>query len=113
MPVVPAIMISMQLKQINIFLLVAFLIILLSCSSTELESNYTTGTVKYISLEGGFYGIIGDDGEHYDPINLLKEFQVDGKRIMFSYKIRNNLASFHMWGTIIEIIEAKEFSGEK
>lgn len=104
---------SMQFKQINIFLLVAFSIIFLSCSSTEIESIYTTGTVKYISLEGGFYGIIGDDGEHYDPINLSKEFQVDGKRIMFSYKIRNNLAGFHMWGKIIEIIDVKEFSGER
>lgn len=33
-----------------------------------------TGTVKYIDLEGGFFGIIGDSGKNYDPINLSEEF---------------------------------------
>jgi inhibitor of cysteine peptidase len=78
------------------------------CSSNEAELNSTNGTVKYISLEGGFYGIITDKNEHLDPINLSKEFQVDGKRVTFRYIIRTDLASFHMWGAIIEIIEIKE-----
>ena len=62
------------------------------------------GTVKFLDLEGGFYGIISDNGENYDPINLGKEFQVDGLRVRFDAKKRENLTSFHMWGTIIEII---------
>jgi inhibitor of cysteine peptidase len=98
----------MNTKKINIFLFTAVLIISLSCSSTESEVNYTIGTIKYISLEGGFYGIIGDDAQHYDPINLAKEFQVDGKRIVFKYKVRTDLASFHMWGMIIEILDIQE-----
>ena len=90
--------------------LIAFLfltIVIISCSSTEPELN-ETGTVKYISLEGGFYGIITDDGESLDPLNLSKEYQVDGKRIQFKYIEKSDMASFHMWGTIIEIIEIKE-----
>jgi len=63
-----------------------------------------TGTVKFLDLEGGFYGLISDNGEHYDPINLSKEFQVDGLRVRFDARKRENMASFHMWGTIIEII---------
>ena len=62
------------------------------------------GTVKFLDLEGGFYGIIGDNMENYDPINLDKEFQVDGLRVRFDAKKQENVASFHMWGTIIEII---------
>lgn len=63
-----------------------------------------TGTVKFLDFEGGFYGIISDNGENYDPINLSKEFQVDGLRVRFDAKKQENVASFHMWGTIIEII---------
>jgi len=62
------------------------------------------GTVKFLDFEGGFYGIISDNGENYDPINLSKEFQVDGLRVRFDARKRDNMASFHMWGTIIEII---------
>lgn len=83
-------------------------ILSISCSSLESDVKFTTGTVKYISLEGGFYGIITDDNKNLDPLNLSKEFQVDGKRIYFKYIGKKDMASFHMWGTIVEIIEIKE-----
>jgi len=76
------------------------------CKGYETISG--TGTIKFIYLEGGFYGIIGDNGDHYDPINLNQEFQVDGLRVRFEAKIRDDLASFHMWGTIIEIIKIEK-----
>jgi hypothetical protein len=63
-----------------------------------------SGTVRLLDFEGGFYGIISDNGEKYDPINLNKEFQVDGLRVRFDAKKRENMVSYHMWGTIIEII---------
>jgi dienelactone hydrolase len=67
-----------------------------------------TGTVKYINnVEGGFYGIVADDGNNYDPINLGQEFKEDGLRIYFEAKIRNDIASIHMWGTLIEILAIK------
>lgn len=86
-------------------------VLLLSCVDRVADSSvgvYVKGTVKYVSLEGGFWAIYGDDGKHYDPLNLPKEYQSEGKRIKFTFKERNDLASFHMWGTIIEIIEINE-----
>ena len=65
------------------------------------------GTVKYIGLEGGFYGIIGDDGGRYQPLNLPEEYRVDGLRIWFKAKIREDVATIYMWGTPIEILEVK------
>lgn len=83
-------------------------IFFLACSSHLTENlPLAKGTVRYISLEGGFYGIISDKNENFDPINLPKVYQIDGKRIIFTYKERRDLASFHMWGKIIEIIEIK------
>ncbi|MFX1535864.1 MAG: hypothetical protein ACFFDI_16740 [Promethearchaeota archaeon] len=67
-------------------------------------NDVETGTVKFMDLEGGFFGIITDEGKHYDPINLESDYQIDDLRVRFKAKIRDDLGSFHMWGTIIEII---------
>ena len=72
---------------------------------SSLNQFTTSGTVTYIDLEGGFYGIIGDNQENYDPINLPDEFQQEGLRITFTAKYRDDLASIHMWGRIIEILQ--------
>lgn len=83
-------------------------ILSISCSSLESDVKFTKGTVQYISLEGGFYGIKTDDNKSLDPLNLSKKFQVDGKRIYIKYIEKKETVSFHMWGTIVEIIEIKE-----
>jgi len=85
--------------------------VLISCVDKVADLNegeYLTGTVKYVSLEGCFWAIYGDNNKHYDPINLPKEFHSEGKRIKFIFKERNDLASTHMWGTIIELVEVSE-----
>jgi len=70
----------------------------------------TTGTVTYIDLEGGFYGIIGDNQENYDPINLPDKFQKEGLKVRFTAIYRDDLANFHMWGRIIEILQIEEIN---
>ncbi len=67
-----------------------------------------TGTVRFIGLEVGFYGIIGDDGKNYDPINLGQEFQVDGLRVLFEAKVLEGVVSAHMWGTQIEMLKIQK-----
>jgi len=68
----------------------------------------TTGTIKHQGLEGGFWGIVGDDGQNYDPQNLAAEFQKEGLRVSFEAETRPDAASFHMWGTIVEIRSIKK-----
>ena len=60
------------------------------------------GTVKYINLESGFWGIVSDDGKNYDPINLAEEFRREGKRVQVK-AVPKDRVNIHMWGTIIEI----------
>jgi len=67
----------------------------------------TTGTIKHQGLEGGFWGIVGDDGQNYDPQNLAPEFQKEGLRVSFEAETRPDAAGFHMWGTIVEIKSMK------
>ncbi|MFX1575508.1 MAG: hypothetical protein ACFFB0_22455 [Promethearchaeota archaeon] len=64
----------------------------------------TTATITYLNIEGGFYGIVGDDGNHYDPIRLPGFFKLDGLRVEFLALRRDDLTSFHMWGIIIQIL---------
>ena len=61
------------------------------------------GVVTYMDLEGGFYGILGDDGGKYFPINLGVEFREDGLRVRFTMKERKDIMTTTMWGTTIEV----------
>lgn len=70
------------------------------------------GVIKYIGLEGGFYGIIGRRGR-YDPINLPREFQQDGLRVRLTGKLLPDYSSFHMWGRMIELISLRTTRCEK
>ena len=66
-----------------------------------------TGTIKYIPLEGGFYGIETDKGEKYLPLNLPAEFKKDGLKVWFKAKLKKD-ATVQMWGKPVEILEIKK-----
>jgi hypothetical protein len=67
-----------------------------------------TGTVTFLSFEGGFYGIKADDGRNYDPTNLPEDLRKDGLRVRFEAKELRDRASFHMWGTIVELVHIQK-----
>jgi hypothetical protein len=85
-------------------LVVAVIIALPSCTTENDDAVKVTGTIVFLSFEGGFYGIKGDDGKNYDPTNLPQEFRSDGLRVRFAAKELPGRASVHMWGTIVEIV---------
>ncbi len=109
----------MTLKRLLPVSLLGLLIVTLP--SITLESSQENivsgmGTVIFLDFEGGFYGIVSDDGEHYDPVNLSQEFQVDGLRVHFEATILEDVVSIHMWGRLVSIrhieklnIEVPEF----
>jgi len=66
-----------------------------------------TGSIKYIPLEGGFYGIETDKGEKYLPLNLPAEFKKDGLKVWFKAKPKKS-AAIQMWGKPVEILEIKK-----
>ena len=69
------------------------------------ETITDSGTVTYVDLEGGFYGIVADDGTRYLPQNLPEEFAQDGLEVSFTAKVLEDVATIQQWGTPIEIIE--------
>lgn len=95
-----------QMHMIGAVLVCALLVA--SCATDSGDNIIGTGKVVYLSFEGGFYGIRGDDGRNYDPINLPEELRVDGLRVRFEAKEIKNQASFHMWGTIVELVHIQK-----
>ena len=99
-------------KTRNAFIIAAILIILLA--SIFIGQNFfgkgiisATGTVKYIPLEGGFYGIESEKGEKYLPLNLPDKFKKDGLKVWFKAKPKKG-AAIQMWGKPVEILEIKK-----
>jgi inhibitor of cysteine peptidase len=67
-----------------------------------------SGTITYLDLEGGFFGIIGDDGQKYDPVNLEAKYQKDGLRVAFVPEPVKDAAGIHMWGTMVNLVQVEE-----
>ena len=66
-----------------------------------------TGTVTYVNLSGGFWGIKGDDGQQYAPASdLPNEFRVEGMRIVAKAK-PVQVFSISMWGQHVELSDIK------
>ncbi|MFH0769521.1 MAG: hypothetical protein V1932_08185 [Chloroflexota bacterium] len=94
-----------MLRLTTFLVLVMTVMGLAGCAVADKDIVSQTGAVKLINLEGGFYGIVGDDGKNYDPANLSQEFRVDGLRVSFEAKILKDVATTRMWGTPVEIIK--------
>ena len=89
-----------------IILSILFLLVVVGLSGCiEEDIVKGTGKIQYIDLEGGFYGIISDDSEHYDPLNLPSAFQQDDLRVEYRLRILENQSSIHMWGIVVEVLE--------
>ena len=63
------------------------------------------GTIQFIDLEGGFYGLEMDNGMRYQPLNLAAEFQQDGVRVSFRAMIADDVTTIQQWGTPIDVLE--------
>jgi len=67
-----------------------------------------TGTLKYMQFEGGFWGIIADDGERYDISSAYyfpEDFHIDGLRVGFIGYVNPDAGSYHMWGKVFILVD--------
>jgi hypothetical protein len=99
------------MKPVFAFLLLVGLLTSAWAGAPKGQTIKTTGTIKHQGLEGGFWGILGDDGKRYDPTNLAKEYQQEGLRVAFEFVPSPSQVSTHMWGTIVEIKSIKKAGG--
>lgn len=69
------------------------------------QGQEITGTIRYVDVEGGCYGIETEDGVKLDPVNLPADFEEDGLRIKARVEGLEDRVSIHMWGTLVRILE--------
>ncbi len=86
-----------------IVLLAVLLTLTSIMSCVSFSGRFIRGTVVYLEMEGGFYGIITDDGESLLPLNLSEEHQVNGMLIYFTYSVEEDIATIQQWGTPVTI----------
>lgn len=69
------------------------------------ETYAATAVVTWVGLEGGFWGLVtASDKARLDPMKPIPpEFRKDGLRVKIRYIPRKDLASFHMWGMVIDL----------
>ncbi len=63
------------------------------------------GTICLVPVEGGFFGIVSDDGTHYIPGKVDPLFQVDGLRVTYRALERHDRIDSHNWGTPVDLME--------
>lgn len=63
------------------------------------------GTVRYMNLEGGFWGIVADNGQKILPKNLPAEYRKDGLRLSFSAQEITGMMTIQQWGTLSNLSE--------
>lgn len=84
---------------------------ILGCGSSSLappspcdtELCDVTGRVTWMSFEGGFFAIRGDDNVLYDTHDLPAGFREDGLRVSATLRRRLDLGCIHMAGTIADV----------
>lgn len=75
------------------------------CTGADIITGY--GEVTYIEIEGGCIAIETDEGS-YEPLGLPEGIDI-GMQIIFRARLRPDMSSICMVGTIIEIFQADQF----
>ncbi len=60
------------------------------------------GTVVFEPLEGGFWGIVDQSGQHWLPVNMPEQLKVRGAEVEVT-ALESDAMSIFNWGTPVEI----------
>ena len=69
--------------------------------------NMQLGTVIFLNFEGGFYGIKTSSGEKLLPMNLAKEYKVNGTEIKFDGQLIKDMMTTVQWGTPVKLTKVE------
>ncbi len=74
----------------------------------EVDPSITiVGTIQYVELEGGFFGIVTEEGAKYFPQYLPFDFKVDGLPVRVDAMPEEQAIGIQMWGVPIRIISIR------
>lgn len=62
------------------------------------------GEVVHLAMEGGFWGIVAEDGRRYDPGRLPADLQQPGLKVRVTARPVQGRVSFRQWGVPIDVV---------
>lgn len=62
-----------------------------------------SGTVRWLELEGGFWGIETTQGKQLLPMTLPEHVQKDGLKVQGKFRLLKDVMTIQMWGTPVEV----------
>jgi len=66
-----------------------------------------TATVKYMNIEGGFYGLLTKEGQRWLPMNLKNEFKKNGAVVKVVGHELKDIMTIQQWGKPFSITDIK------
>jgi len=63
------------------------------------------GKVVYLAMEGGFYGIVSNDGRKYLATNLPQMLQQANLMLRGKAVLQANTLGIHQWGEYIQLLD--------
>jgi hypothetical protein len=81
---------------------------ILGCAGLGLSQAAGTpfqGRIVHNDFEGGFYGIVTREGKRLDPLQLPEGLKRKGLLVRGRYRLKEGIATTHMWGSPVEILE--------
>lgn len=67
------------------------------------EEKWQSATITYMDFEGGFFGLITDDGEKLLPMNLDVQYRQEGAIVKIQGHTINDMMTIQQWGTPFKI----------
>ena len=61
------------------------------------------GKVTYEDLEGGFWGIIDENGSKWIPVPMPEQLKQEGANVQLTAIVLEDYQTVYMWGTPIVI----------
>jgi len=97
-------------------LLIPLLLLLVACPAMSDSSPgvkkavalQLEATVVFVSVDGGFYGLVSTDGHRFDPVNLPASMRQNGLKVLVKARLLPPSAGTHMWGRRIKIISIQQ-----
>lgn len=76
-----------------------------AAANDEVVLIWHNATVRYFEFEGGFYGLVTEDGQKLLPMNLSEKYQHDGTKVKVQGDLVKDIMSLHQWGELFNINE--------
>ena len=71
------------------------------------EQAWQQVTVNYYDFEGGFYGLISQTGDKLLPMNLAKQYKLQGTVLKVKGELIKDMMTIQQWGQPFRIIDVE------